>query len=139
MANSEFENFIGKTVFDILISDDHTYMYWLVDNQWYEIYAEGDCCSSSWFEAFEDPDVIIGTKLLAFEDSQTPQASHVPDPEDDQEDNYIQYNFLKFTTIKGYCTIEFRNSSNGYYSGYCSFKEVTIPSTKMKLSKATAF
>jgi hypothetical protein len=30
---------------------------------------------------------------------------------------------LKFKTNKGYCTIEFRNESNGYYSGWTEIRE----------------
>ena len=40
------------------------------------------------------------------------------DKEDDGVSEYIQYYGLKITTNKSRCTIDYRNSSNGYYGGY---------------------
>lgn len=114
-----FKDFVGKTIKKVFINLDRDKMFWIVDNKVYEVYAFGDCCSSSWFEHCDNADVFKNAKLLAFEDfSQTY-------PNDDDENyNYIRVNMLKFATTKGRCTIEFRNSSNGYYSGEVELTKV---------------
>jgi len=75
--------------------------------------VEGDCCSYSWFESIQGVDaLLLGTVTEVeelFIDSWT-----------DETDELIQSYGFKIKTNKGYATIEFRNSSNGYYGGWCN-------------------
>jgi hypothetical protein len=112
----QFEHFVGKTINRALINPDHTIMFWQVDNVWYRIVAEGDCCSNSWYEHCDGGDVLQDATLSSFEDI-------ARDGEERGEYECIRINILKFKTSKGHCTIEFRNSSNGYYSGWAEITE----------------
>lgn len=91
-----------KTIFTITFNDDST-------AQWK---VEGDCCSQSWIEHLELPNDYIGEKIIAVFDD-------VMDRKDDDE-NYecLQVYKTTFRTHKGDITLEYRNSSNGYYGGY---------------------
>jgi hypothetical protein len=111
-----FDDFVGKKIKMVLISEDKREMAWHVDDAWYSVVAEGDCCSYSWFEHCDAGDVLQDCTLTAFEDFSMDSKN------DPSGYEVILINMLKFTTSKGYCTIEFRNSSNGYYSGWADIK-----------------
>jgi hypothetical protein len=94
------------------------------------VIAYGDCCSSTWIEHIDNVQALICNKPV-FEE----ELVHVSNDWVDQE--LIRCDVYKLKTIDGMITIEFRNSSNGYYSGWLevtdsksvnrrtSFKEVT--------------
>ena len=108
-----FADFVGKEVNKALINNEHDKMYWRVDGKWFVITAVGECCSHSWFEHCDNANAFDGAQLLEFEEV----SQNTSDPES-------QINMLKFKTSNGYCTIEFRNESNGYYSGWTVIEEV---------------
>ena len=76
--------------------------------------AEGDCCSHTWIEHIDVPPYVIGEKLETVRD-------YLFDRKDDDE-NYetLQSYRTEFGCPKGTITIEYRNSSNGYYGGMLS-------------------
>jgi hypothetical protein len=121
------KDFVGKHINAAYVeSGNDGVMYWLVNGEWYKLDAVGDCCSHSWYAHCDSGDVLQNATLLDFEDF-SKESIH-------ENWNLIRINMLKFKTDKGYCTIEFRNSSNGYYSGWCSIiKEA--PSNKDNLKE----
>lgn len=119
MSDENFDNFVGKKIEECRISGDRYTMFWKVDGQWWTISAEGDCCSRSWYEHCDNGEALQNATLNSFED--------VDSDSFEEESEYIRINMLKFATNKGHCTIEFRNSSNGYYSGWCDFHKGTKP------------
>lgn len=120
-----FDTFVGKKIGNIYINSKKDTMYWNVDDKWYKVDAIGDCCSHSWFEHCDNGEAIQNTVLVEFENV-------CGDTIDTDYDNVIQVNMLKFKTGKGYCTIEFRNESNGYYSGWTEMYEVSgLPDEKL--------
>lgn len=118
----DFNEWVGKRIQECRLKDNGD-MMWKVDDTWYNLIAIGDCCSSSWFEHCEGGDVLQDAILLEYDGD----AEGESDAEDDDDDHVITVNFLRFKTTKGYCTIEFRNSSNGYYSGWCEVDESDMP------------
>lgn len=80
---------------------------------------EGDCCSQSYFTKEAQFADLVGAKIIAVEEVEQP-------------DDFVEYNtentesliwsFLKFTTDKGHFTVDWRNDSNGYYSGWLESK-----------------
>ncbi|MDE2425647.1 MAG: hypothetical protein KGO96_07050 [Elusimicrobia bacterium] len=120
--NIEPSKLVGKTVVKVvketgstrgtdaicLIMDDSTNILVVLD---------GDCCSGSYFEDKNQFDELIGSKI-----------TEVLEEEDRTEDNgaweRIIWSFLKFTTDKGHVTIDWRNESNGYYSGWVKFFKI---------------
>lgn len=106
------EHFVGKAINKAYINNDNSTMIWQVDGDWYKLDALGDCCSYSWYEHCDNGPALQDAVLTAFDSYNAENIT-----EDDY--TYIRVDMLKFQTGKGHCTIEFRNSSNGYYSGWC--------------------
>jgi hypothetical protein len=76
--------------------------------------VEGDCCSHSWIEHLEVPNEVNYRTLVSVED--VPMES-----EDVERDGWevIQSYRTVFRLDNGEAvTLEYRNSSNGYYGGY---------------------
>lgn len=86
--------------------------------------TEGDCCSTSWFESI-DGDLFAG-KVLNVEEVEMEDANLKPHPQQ-EEDQLYGYKL----TLEGHIVdIVYRNSSNGYYGGWC---ELVIDETKETL------
>lgn len=73
-------------------------------------YTDGDCYSHSWIEHIEGVCNLIGATVRKIEDG-----AEVPSIETDGET--IQFYNYRIVTERGFCNIEMRNSSNGYYGG----------------------
>ena len=73
--------------------------------------AFGDCCSESWFEHVENFEALFGEEirgvLLKAQEAITENVR--------QSVEYAEV--IELTTDRGVCSLEFRNSSNGYYDG----------------------
>ena len=114
-SDESFRTFVGQKIEEVWVQkNEKENMYWKVNGAWHHVVAVGDCCSHSWFAHCDNGEALQNATLTEFQDVGGGDIS---------EDDYdcIQVNMLKFTTNKGFCTIEFRNSSNGYYSGWCEF------------------
>lgn len=77
---------------------------------------EGDCCSSSYFDNDCKLDIkdIMGHTVRLIE---TRDAGSVES--DNDWESILQY-MTTITTDKGHFTLSWRNSSNGYYCGWCN-------------------
>lgn len=95
----------GKDYVTFAFEDGHTARY----------AAEGDCCSSSWIEELTVPDSVKGRTLVGVQD----YTFDNPKDEADNEYEVLQSYKTVFHLDNGETiTIEYRNSSNGYYGGY---------------------
>lgn len=100
---------VGKTVESVFISDDkYALKFVLADGT--EIIARvgADCCSETWIESLENPENLLGT-IRSVEEKDLKDAW--------QDGDFIQFYGCEITSEKGYCLIDYRNSSNGYYGG----------------------
>lgn len=77
---------------------------------------EGDCCSSSFFDDFSliDARGLMGERLMSIEDTGRDEPENDPYKEGC---DVIEYHALVVRTDKQSITIDWRNDSNGYYSG----------------------
>lgn len=114
---------IGKTIQSILLADDQQAIkFVLSDGSEVVANCDGDCCSNTWIEDVNNPEFAIGSAVLDAVDIDMPEGWVASKTK--HEDHYeeeMQYYGFKITTAKGVCTIEYRNSSNGYYGGNLSW------------------
>lgn len=128
---SNMEKLKGRKVLSVAINPDKTTLKFILeaglyDNPILAYDAVGDCCSSSWFNNITGIANLIGEEVLEVVDKEElPESTGSED-----EGEYIQYYGFTLKTNKGFCDIEFRNSSNGYYGGY--LEENTAPNDDFK-------
>jgi hypothetical protein len=115
---------LGQTIYNVYMSEDNNVLVFTgfgIDHYAYNVSA--DCCSESWFESVTNPEYLHQEEVIGIEIKDLPNAEADEDAERDQE--CIQRYGYTLKTKKGYCDIEFRNASNGYYGGKCRFMKDT--------------
>jgi len=121
---AKVEDLMGKTLSSIENNDNEELIFHTSDGNTYKMYHNQDCCECVTIEDIcGELDDLIGSPLLMAEDvSDTSQ----PPEEEETDDNYFDesstWTFYKFATIKGYVTIRWFGSSNGYYSEGVDFE-----------------
>lgn len=100
---------MGKTLTRIERVGDEELIFRVNDNEAYKFYHEQDCCESVTIEDIVgDLDDLIGSPILMAEET----SNH----EENAEWESVTWTFYKFATLKGYVTVRWCGSSNGYYS-----------------------
>lgn len=106
---------IGKTIVAVyLASDKKAIRFNTSEGEQIVAKADGDCCSDTWIEALDAPDALIGTVT---------EANNIDMPVSEVKQDYetIAFYGFRIVTNNGHCTIDYRNSSNGYYGGSLSW------------------
>ncbi len=124
---SEIKNFselLGHTITDMSVSSDKEIITYVVDGKAYYQYHEQDCCESVQLEeVVGEFSEIIGFPILLAEEvfSHEPPTSKEESWEEEEENNYDgddsqTWTFYKLVTVRGYVTMRWYGTSNGYYS-----------------------
>lgn len=104
---------IGKRLKAIYLSDGGgAIRFDLDDGKTIVARAACDCCSHTWIEHVESPSHVIGATVTNVEDVDMPTKEY-----DKYEYDCLRFYGCKIITDKGSFTIDYRNSSNGYYGG----------------------
>jgi hypothetical protein len=108
----KMEELIGKTLNKIVQLDDEIHFH-TIDGEVYKMLHFQDCCENVYVEEIiGDLDDLIGSPITMSEEvSET----------DEEAYESGTWTFYKFATNKGYVTIRWYGSSNGYYSESVSF------------------
>lgn len=86
----------------------------------FSMYHDQDCCEHVYLEDISgDLEDLVGTPIL--EATVETNSDGKPLPESDSE---FTWTFYKFRTSKGYVTLRWYGSSNGYYSEEVTIKEM---------------
>lgn len=110
----------NQTISYIYSDEDHGYLVFIDElRQSWAYAAYGDCCSTSWFESINNMDNLLDEYIIGIEEK--PERTAESSGKSPHEDNCIVVYGYTFKTRKGYCDIEFRNESNGYYGGRCNY------------------
>lgn len=118
-SRDKVSDLLGKTMAEVKVSDDKEQISFVSDcgREW-RMYHDQDCCESVRVEdvvgEFSD---LVGAPILMAEESVNSGRS-----EDDYDSE--TWTYYKLATIKGYVTIRWYGTSNGYYSESVDFEEV---------------
>jgi hypothetical protein len=113
----EVNEMLFQTFDSVVINDDRTEIVFSNEKVRYTLYHEQNCCESVTVEDIvgELTDLEKWPLLIANE-------VHNAEYEQRNEDSYT-WTFYNFATYKGYVTIRWFGSSNGYYSEEVSCKK----------------
>lgn len=105
---STFEDLLGKTLLSVESADHTSKLVFVTDDGWkLEQLHHQDCCESVYIESIDgDLNDLVGTPIMMAE-----EISQL-----DNDDENGNWTFYKLATIKGYVTIRWYGTSNGYYS-----------------------
>ena len=124
----KFEELIGKTLSEIVVSKDKEIITFIEDNgKKYEMYHDQNCCESVLVEDIcGELDDLIGVPIIRASEDTNSETN----PDDYKVASYGQesftWTFYNIATAKGHVTIRWYGESNGYYSESVNFREVKI-------------
>lgn len=113
---------VGKTLSNIEKKSDRELILVTTENKIYKMLHFQDCCERVYIEDIigELDDLLYSPLTMAEE---VTERSRVID-DDGDDDGSQTWTFYKFATNKGYVTIRWYGSSNGYYSESVSFIKI---------------
>jgi hypothetical protein len=124
---------IGKTIKEIQKQSDQL-IFTIDDDSQYKMYHNQGCCENvSIDDIVGDLDDLIGNPILLAEETSNSELSaeqlakrekgieELGDDYYDDTDESFTWTFYKLATIKGYVTIRWYGTSNGYYSESVDF------------------
>ena len=119
-----FENIselIGKTFASVDNIGDEQIVFTAESGEKYRFYHAQNCCEIvSVEDVIGDLSDLVGSPLVMAEE--VTNEEYPPAPEGRGDESYT-WTFYKFATIKGYVTIRWYGTSNGYYSESVDFEK----------------
>ena len=123
---------IGQTIKSIEVNDDESILaFRLSDGEVIAYITEGDCCSETWFADIVGVSALIGGTVKSV-DTVDLDTYNVNDGRTRQEKDEAYG--VKLTTDRGYASIVYRNSSNGYYGGDVSLYTNALPNGMVSIT-----
>jgi len=124
MYNDKLKGIIGLKITAIYKSggdsDDGDFAFSFDDGSCIYGAPDGDCCSSSWVEHVSGVYEAIGKKIISFEER--PEYPTHENADHSEHDCLSLYGITLVTEGGHRIDIDYRNSSNGYYSGWLDWK-----------------
>lgn len=115
------EDLIGKTLVSCKQDGTSSIVFEASTGERWEMFHDQDCCESVGIEdVIGDLSDLVGSPIVMAEistNSDTPKIGEIADS--------FTWTFYKLATAKGYVTIRWYGSSNGYYSELVSFLRIT--------------
>lgn len=104
----EVSSLLGKTLDKVERVGNDELIFHTTDGEVYKLYHEQECCEDVSIEDINgDLEDLIGTPITMAEAS----SNNVENNFDSET-----WTFYKFATVKGYVTVRWYGTSNGYYS-----------------------
>lgn len=113
---------IGKTINGIFINEDQSILIFDTNEGDVTYQTESECCSETWFADITGVDALIGGTV---QNATEVEMESVVDGRTRQEED--EFYGVKIFTNKGYSSIVYRNSSNGYYGGEIRLRQMPRP------------
>lgn len=119
-AEAPLEELLGKTMLSVTQSGNEAIDFVAVTGERWQMSYEPDCCAQCSIEdVIGDLQDLVGIPIAMAEESANKDNSK-PD-----EGESFTWTFYKFATVKGYVTIRWYGSSNGYYSETATFRRIS--------------
>ena len=130
MRIAKVEDLIGGTLENLEQYEKKYLLFTTIDNKRYLLMHIQDCCESVYIEDINGnlSDLIGSTILMSEEISSKEHPDDIAKELEGIEEELGQsftWTFYKFATIKGYVTVRFYGTSNGYYSQTAKFMEIS--------------
>lgn len=119
--DAELKELLGKTLVEIRGADegDDEIIFICSDGSRYIMYHRQDCCEQVWIEdVCGDVERLLGSPITMAEDISS-LCDDLP-----SEDEFYTWTWYKLATVRGYVTIRWYGTSNGYYSESVDFAKV---------------
>lgn len=123
----EIKELKGKTIIDIKKVYEYEdvepieLIFTMSNGEKYRMYHCQDCCESVWLEdVVGNLDDLIGEPLVMAEEESNENKGGALD----ERDESYTWTYYKFATIKGYVTLRWYGTSNGYYSEDVDIKKI---------------
>lgn len=128
------KHLIGRKVLKVQLDAEKVYLNFVTDtgDVLYGCYA--DCCSESWINHINGITELLGGTVQDVDEVDFFSILKI-EPEATRQD-FDQVLFHRIKTEKGWCTLEFRNSSNGYYGGWLE-KVSALPKDEIEMQDIT--
>jgi hypothetical protein len=120
---------IGKILIDITVDEVQDKIKFVTDHgETYCMYHENDCCESVTIEEIiGDMRDLIGAEIIEAEEIvSSGDASGKCTPPMNSYDESYTWTFYKIGSTKGFVTIRWYGTSNGYYSESVSFERMSL-------------
>jgi hypothetical protein len=118
----DLSTLIGKTLRSVVQNGRESINFEADTGERWEMVYEPDCCASCEIEDVAgDLQDLVGSPIVLAEES-----TNSDNPRNDLDDSFT-WTFYKLATAKGYVTIRWYGSSNGYYSETASFRRLEAP------------
>jgi len=115
---SKFEDLLGVTLSEITVCEQEEIYFTSTLGRKWRMFHYQDCCERVTVEDIcGDLDDLIGSPILLAEEV-------ISDREEAECDYSCTWTFYKLATVKGYVTIRWYGTSNGWYSENVNFEEV---------------
>jgi hypothetical protein len=122
--DEDITKLIGKTMRSVVQNGRESIDFETDDGERWRMYHESDCCEVVDIEDVAgDLQDLVGSPLVMAEAS-TNSDNPKPVAAGEYGDESFTWTFYKFATAKGYVTIRWYGSSNGYYSETASFRRI---------------
>lgn len=106
-------------------------MYLTTDTGIWCLATAGDCCSESWWADIYSPKQVIGGKITEVRTIPL----EVPDDDRGRQEVDAAYG-IGIRTTRGEGKFVYRNSSNGYYGGWCNLLPVdAVPPSAVEITE----
>lgn len=124
MINPDVSILIGKTLTKVENLDNERVVFTTADGDKYQLTHYQSCCETVRVEdIIGDLDDLTGSPILMAEEATNSEGHPAGHPPDGYEPESFTWTFYKFATVKGYVTIRWYGTSNGYYSEAVDFEK----------------
>jgi hypothetical protein len=113
--NAFLKTLIGKTFHDFTLTNE-TFGLWLNGVEYFELRHDQDCCEDVYIESIEGNIQDLLDSPLTMAEAISNDEADTNSSKTRRTQDVEEWTFYKFATVKGYVTIRFYGTSNGYYS-----------------------